>query len=122
MADDSSTDPGPLGLYVGQIDARIQRAWIRPRDPVKDGVFSCRVRIEQDAAGVVREITLERCNGNMRWQLSLVHAIQQASPLPAPPDPKVFQKLLQLDFQAQTYSSNVTQELYEPSSSDGPNL
>jgi len=111
---DSATRSSPLlGRYVGQIDARIQRAWLRPRDPVKEGVFSCRARIEQDASGVVNEIILEHCNGDSRWQMSLVHAIQLASPLPAPPDPKVFKRLLRLDFQAQPYSPGAAEELYE---------
>jgi len=123
LLDDTSTASGQsagdsataalVGRYLGQIDARIERAWVRPRDPIKEGVFSCRARIEQDATGVVREITLERCNGNSRWQLSLVHAIQLASPLPAPPDAQVFRRLLRLNFQAQPYSADAPEELYE---------
>ena len=103
-----------LGRYVGQIDARIERAWRRPRTPLKEDDFSCRVRIVQDATGAVQEITLERCNGDTRWQLSLVHAIQLASPLPAPPDPKVFTRVLRMNFRAQPYSPQSPQEDYEP--------
>ena len=78
------------GRYMGQIQARIERAWIRPRTAIGASLFSCRVQIVQDAQGAVRETTLQRCNGDTRWQLSLVEAIQSASPLPAPPSPDVF--------------------------------
>jgi hypothetical protein len=110
---DSAATSALYGRYVGQIDARIERAWLRPRDPIKEGAFFCRARIEQDASGAVREITLQHCNGNTRWQVSLVHAIQTASPLPAPPDPKIFKTVLQLDFRSQPYSSESPKELYE---------
>jgi hypothetical protein len=102
------------GRYMGQIDARIQRAWQRPRTPVGAPMFSCRVRIEQDTTGAVREVTLQRCNGDDRWQLSLVHAIESASPLPAPPDPGVFNRVIHLSFQAEPYSPSAATELYEP--------
>lgn len=39
------------GRYLGQVDARIERAWRRPRTPIREGLFSCGVRIEQDASG-----------------------------------------------------------------------
>jgi hypothetical protein len=102
------------GRYLGQIDARIERAWRRPRTPVGDGLFTCRVRIEQDATGGVKEITLEHCNGDASWQVSLVHAIQAASPLPAPPAPSVFRRVLRMDFRAEPYSAQALQEDYEP--------
>jgi len=111
---DSATQAVLLGHYVGQIDARIERAWRRPRTPLKEDDFSCRVRIVQDATGAVQEITLVDCNGDTRWQLSLVHAIQLASPLPAPPDPKVFTRVLRMHFRAQPYSRQSSQEDYEP--------
>jgi hypothetical protein len=46
----------------------------------------------------VQEIEIAQCNGDIRWQTSLVHAIQSASPLPAPPDPKVFSHTLTFEF------------------------
>ena len=110
-------DPGDselFGRYMGQVSARIERAWLRPRTPVGDLLFSCRVRIEQDAHGAIQEITLVRCNGSTRWQLSLVQAIQSASPLPAPPDPTLFKRTFSLSFQAQPYSPMTAAELYEP--------
>jgi len=102
------------GRYMGQIDARIERAWLRPRTPIGADEFSCRARIHQDGNGNVVEVTLERCNGDSRWQLSLVHAIETASPLPAPPDPRVFARVIRLNFQSDAYKPGAQPEQYEP--------
>ena len=56
-----------FGLYLGQVSARIQRAWIRPRSPVEGGSFACRVQIAQSMSGAVQEVTLQQCNGDLRW-------------------------------------------------------
>jgi hypothetical protein len=93
-----------FGRYMGQIDARIQRAWLKPHKVPENGLFTCRVRIEQDPTGAVTEVALERCNRDAAWQMSLVQAIQLASPLPAPPDPKVFTPVLHMEFRGQSMS------------------
>ncbi len=127
MADSSQSAGDPaarallFGRYTGQIDARIQRAWRRPRSPVEEPIkaivasaqsetnapieknFHCQARITQDARGNVREVELMNCNGTPAWQLSLVNAVQQASPLPAPPSPTVFTNALTLSFEAHEY-------------------
>jgi hypothetical protein len=105
------------GQYVKQVNARIERAWLRPRTAIGDAQFLCQVRIEQDAGGNVREIALESCNGSPRWQLSLVHAIQSASPLPAPSDAAVSAAVLHMKFEAVAVESAQSVEQYEPSSS-----
>src|ERR1700729_2868733 len=78
------------GRYIGQGQARIEGAWMRPRTDIGSPQFSGRARIEQDGAGAVIGIKLDHCNGTARWQQSLVSAIKTASPLPAPPDPSVY--------------------------------
>ena len=102
------------GRYVGQIQARIDRAWLRPRSAIGAPLFQCQVQIDQDDAGRVGEVTLLQCNGNTPWQLSLVHAIEAASPLPAPPDPAVFARHILLQFRAMAYSPGAEAGLYEP--------
>lgn len=102
------------GLYVHQIDARIERAWLRPRTPIGAGRFRCSARLEQDEAGHVLEVSLRRCNGDNRWRQSLVDAVRSAVPLPLPPDPKVFRRVIMLSFEAQAYTSSSDPELYEP--------
>ncbi len=109
-----------FGRYTGQISARIERAWRRPRSPVTDApvapprdsqtvnaadseTFTCRVQIRQDSRGNVQEVLLIRCNGTEAWRHSLVVAIDQASPLPAPPIPSVFARAVTMTFEAHAY-------------------
>ena len=105
-----------FGRYVGQIQARVERAWARPRSAIGASVdlFECRVRVAQSEKGAVLEVTLKECNGDSRWQLSLVNAIQGASPLPAPPDPGVFADSLDLSFSSVAYAPDRTEQGYEP--------
>lgn len=124
-----------FGRYTGQIDARIERAWQRPRSPVNrenaalrglgiresrrgalgDEPFQCEVRILQDRQGDVQEIQLLRCNGSVAWRQSLVTAILAASPLPAPPSPSVFSDAITLTFVAHSLASGGPDE-YAPRS------
>lgn len=104
-----------FGRYRGQISARIQRAWRRPRHAVGAPRFVCQAKIEQDKDGRVLSIELRRCNGDARWQRSLVTAIEHASPLPSPPVPSVFASTLVLDFSASAFVASVSDESeYEP--------
>jgi hypothetical protein len=109
------------GIYSGQIQARIDRLWRRPRSPITESTgnvhesdeFHCLVNIIQDARGYVQEVSLPNCNGSSAWQKSLVVAIQQASPLPAPPNPKVFTHSIALSFSAFPYSPTTSADEYE---------
>ena len=106
-----------MGMYMGQITARIDRAWSRPRTAIGTpgtARFNCQVQITQGERGDVTEVTLRSCNGDTRWQLSLVAAIQSASPLPAPPDPSVFEGQLALSFDASAYQSGGSEQGFEP--------
>jgi hypothetical protein len=116
VASDDNTIARLRGQYLGQINARIDRAWLRPRAPIGEERFVCQVRIEQDRAGNVTEVALERCNGSPRWQVSLVHAIESASPLPAPSDPSVFARAIHMSFEAVPVELAVSREQYEPGS------
>jgi hypothetical protein len=113
-----------FGIYTGQIQARIDRVWRRPRTPVTEDraspsasdagdSFQCEVQIVQDARGNVQEILLPRCNGSAAWKRSLVLAIQQASPLPAPPSIKVFTQSITLEFVGLQYIQGAPNEEYE---------
>jgi TonB C terminal len=102
------------GLYVHQISARIERAWMKPRMPIGAEVFSCQASILQDRAGQVREVTLNDCNGDERWKSSLVSAIRTASPLPAPPDPRVFTPRVVMEFRSLPFVEGGSPEGFEP--------
>jgi hypothetical protein len=104
-----------FGRYLGQISARVSRAWLRPRSPINGSLsFECRVQIAQDRSGRVQEVTLMQCTADERWQLSLVHAIESASPLPAPPDLKLFASMVTLEFDSPPYSASANPDDFEP--------
>jgi len=55
--------------------------------------------------GEVQEVTLQRCNDDPTWQVSLVQAIQRASPLSAPPNEDVFSDVITLSFAANSIAA-----------------
>lgn len=113
------TDPGRallLGRYIGQISARVERAWIRPRTVIESDRFTCSARITQGSDGRVIEVELQNCNGDGRWQASLARAIQAASPLPAPPDQDVFARILTISFAAEQFAPGRDADGFEPES------
>lgn len=123
---DGQTNKARLaGIYSGQIRARIERLWRRPRTPVNeesgtadnwsraDDSFQCQVTIIQDSMGRVQETQLVNCNGSIAWQQSLVRAINQASPLPAPPDPAVFARAVTLSFIGLAFTPTMQADEYE---------
>ncbi len=111
---DVAGDSAMAERYLGQINARIERAWARPRTEIGADNFVCTVEVEQDSSGNVRRTTLLTCNGNNRWQQSLVTAIGAASPLPAPPDPAVFRRSMRLVFQSAAYQEGHSSDGFEP--------
>jgi hypothetical protein len=121
---DASERARLTGIYSGQILARIDRVWRRPRTPVNDESsdkkaetadesFQCEAQIIQDYSGYVQEILLPRCNGSPAWQHSLVVAIRQASPLPAPPSPTVFSRSVTFRFVGLPYVAGASDDEYE---------
>lgn len=116
--DAESADAGEharlYGRYVGQVQARIERAWMRPRSEIGAPRFSCRARVQQDRTGAVVGVTLDRCNGTERWQQSLLSAIRTASPLPAPPDASVYADILWLSFSSEPFEEGGSTQGFEP--------
>jgi hypothetical protein len=112
-----------VGIYTGQIRARVERVWRRPRSPIgsldvvgsaaNSDSFECQVQIVQDSHGNVQEVLLPQCNGTPAWQRSLVIAIQQSSPLPAPPSESVFSRSIVLNFVAFPFVPGSPVEEYE---------
>jgi hypothetical protein len=113
---DSSEEGRLFGIYTGQIRARIERVWRRPRSPINsasDESFQCQVQIVQDIRGNVVEILLPNCNGSQAWQRSLVMAIQQASPLPAPPSASIYSGSVSLSFIEIPFRAGSSEDEYE---------
>lgn len=103
--------------YLGQVTSRIQRAWLLPRKMLATH-FRCRVQIRQDATGVVQEVTLQRCDDDVAAQMSLVKAVQSASPLPAPLTDTPLGELVTLDFEAIAASADTRMTSVIPSAND----
>ncbi|MBS0416736.1 MAG: cell envelope integrity protein TolA [Proteobacteria bacterium] len=87
---------GALVSWVGQITARIQRAWLRPPS-ARQGI-QCVLHITQGPGGQVLSAKIESCNGDQAVRESIEAAAYRASPLPPPPDPSLFERDLEVTF------------------------
>ncbi len=92
----AAVDSGQLAQYVAQIQARIQRAWIRPAS-AREGL-RCIVNVTQVPGGEVVGVKIGECNGDEVVRQSIEAAVYRASPLPEPPDPALFERNLKLEF------------------------
>jgi colicin import membrane protein len=93
----SAVQTGPLrDQYIAQLQARIQRAWIRP--PSATVGLDCLVQVTQLPGGEVTNATVTQCNGDAAARQSIENAVYRASPLPSPPDPALFMKQFSFHF------------------------
>ncbi len=92
----AAVDSGQLAQYVAQIQARIQRAWIRPPS-AREGL-RCIVNVTQVPGGEVVGVKIGECNGDEVVRQSIEAAVYRASPLPEPSDPALFERNLKLEF------------------------
>jgi len=89
------------GIYAGQIEGRIERAWTRDDDWMEDVLSRrCSVKVEQSGEGEVQRVEFLDCPQFPDWKRNLESAIRQASPLPAPPERAVFASVIYLDIDA----------------------
>jgi colicin import membrane protein len=91
-----AVNAGLEARYVAEIRARIERAWNRP--PTARPGLKCEVSVTQVPGGTVTDVKIGACNGDAAVQQSITLAVYRASPLPAPPDPSLFQRNLKLVF------------------------
>jgi colicin import membrane protein len=87
---DAARTNGALAQYQALIAARIERAWIRP--PSAHVGINCQVNITQVPGGEVTAVQVGKCNGDEAVRQSIETAAYRASPLPAPPDPALFDR------------------------------
>jgi len=85
-----------LAQYIAQIQARIQRAWIKP--PTAKAGLNCVVYVTQLPGGEVSSVRVDTCNGDEIVRQSIEAAVYRASPLPLPSDPALFERNLRLNF------------------------
>lgn len=87
---------GLLNQYIAMIEQRIVRNWNRP--PSARAGLECEVRVAQTPGGTVLSVQLGRCNGDAAVKQSIEAAVMRSSPLPPPPDPRLFERNLVLIF------------------------
>ena len=88
---------GQLDSYRAALRASIERAWKRP--PSAKPGLRCEVHVTQVPGGVVTGASIGRCNGDAAVQQSITLAVFNASPLPIPSDPSLFERTLNLVFE-----------------------
>jgi colicin import membrane protein len=82
--------------YIARLASRIQNAWIKP--PSARAGLDCVVNITQIPGGEVTSAHVSQCNGDAAARQSIENAVYRASPLPAPPDPALFERNLVIHF------------------------
>lgn len=85
-----------MSSWVAQITGRIQRAWLRP--PAARPGIDCVVYVTQVPGGEVVNVRVGSCNGDQSVRESIESAVYRASPLPAPTDPALFERNLEIRF------------------------
>jgi colicin import membrane protein len=82
--------------WVSMIKAKITHAWLRP--PTAHAGIDCMLNVTQVPGGEVTQVSIGACNGDQAVRDSIEAAVYRASPLPAPPDPSMFDRSLQIRF------------------------
>ena len=92
----NAVNAGLLNQYVGLIRQQVTRNWLKPSTVKPD--LSCEVRVTQALGGTVLSVSFGRCNADQAVRTSIENAVLAASPLPAPPDPRVFERTIIFPF------------------------
>lgn len=92
----AAVSSGLLNQYVALIQQKVMRYWIKP--PTAKAGLECEVKVTQAMGGTVLSVAIGRCNGDPAVRASIEAAVNAASPLPAPPDPRLFDRNLAFIF------------------------
>lgn len=82
--------------YVRAIQAHVEQRWFEPPG-VAQGL-SCTIFVTQIPGGEVVGMRFGTCNGGAAVRQSIETAVRNASPLPAPPEPQLFEREVRLVF------------------------
>lgn len=87
-----------LQKWVALIQLKITNSWVKP--PSAPDNLHCLVTVTQVPGGTVTNAQVTTCNGDDAVVQSIITAAYKASPLPAPPDPSLFDqgRILHLHF------------------------
>jgi colicin import membrane protein len=92
-----AANSGLLAQYIAMIQQRVIRNWNRPAT-ARAGL-SCKVDVVQAPGGTVLSVSIAECNGDAVVRQSIEAAVLRASPLPPPPDPRLFERNLRFNFE-----------------------
>jgi colicin import membrane protein len=87
---------GIIDEYRALLAQAIERSWIRP--PTARAGLEGTLLVTQAPGGTVVDVRLGTCNGDQTVRESIVNAVYRASPLPAPRDPRAFERRLEIVF------------------------
>lgn len=82
--------------YVRAIQAHVEQRWFEP--PGLATGLSCTIVVTQIPGGDVVGMRFGSCNGNAAVRQSIENAVRNASPLPPPPEPALFEREVELVF------------------------
>ena len=85
-----------IAQYQDAIRNKIERNWRRPMDYQPNAW--CRVFVQQDAGGAIKNVVVEECIGSNAFRKSVESAVWKAAPLPRPPSPELFHQELRFTF------------------------
>ena len=85
-----------IAEYQDAIRNKIERNWRRPLDYQSNAW--CRVFVQQDAGGAIKNVVVEECVGSEAFRKSVESAVWKAAPLPQPPTPELFHQELRFTF------------------------
>ena len=87
---------GVMDDYRRLLVQTIERSWNRP--PSARAGLECTLYVSQAPGGTVVDVKLGPCNGDQAVRESITNAVYRASPLPAPSDPRAFERRLEIVF------------------------
>lgn len=87
---------GIVDEYRALLVQTIERNWIRP--PSARAGLECTLNVTQATGGTVVDVRVGACNGDQAVRESITNAVYRSSPLPAPRDPRAFQRQLVIVF------------------------
>jgi colicin import membrane protein len=89
---DQAANAGLLNQYIAAIEQKVVRNWNRPLS-TQTGL-ECQVKVVQAPGGTVLSVQVGTCNGDAAVKRSIEDAVMKSSPLPAPPDVRLFERNL----------------------------
>lgn len=87
-----AANAGLLNQYVALLQQQIVRNWNRPAS-ARPGI-QCKVTVNQAPGGMVLKVEIGECNGDAAVRQSIEAAVYRSSPLPPPPDQRLFERTL----------------------------